>query len=177
MSPNDVLRSLRYTLRINNEQVCKIFALGDLPCSEQDAQDLMLEEEDPHFLPLAPPGLDAFLNGLVVFKRGPRPEGAPIPQPEERFCNNVTLKKLKVAFALKDTDMDEIFKLGGFALSKGEISAFTQARSHRNFKLCRDQVLRYFLRGLARKLNPKALKAMENAEPETEVQEAPEVQE
>lgn len=156
--PNDILRSLRYLMRINNEKVRAIFELGGLPCSEADCNDLLLSEEDPQFLPLASAGLDAFLNGLVLYKRGPRPEGSGKgPNQEERFSNNIVLKKLKVAFSLQANDMEEIFRLGDFPLTRSEISALTQARTHKNFKLCRDQILRYFLRGLARRENPKAL--------------------
>jgi len=58
------------------------------------------------------------------------------------------LRKLKIAFALKDDDVHAILEGGEFPMSRSEVSAFFRAHQHPNFRLCGDQVMRHFLRGL-----------------------------
>ena len=58
------------------------------------------------------------------------------------------LKKLRVAFQLKDVDMHEIFAAAGFPLSKPELSALFRQPDHKNYRACGDQLLRNFLKGL-----------------------------
>jgi len=60
----------------------------------------------------------------------------------------VVLKKLRVAFELKDVDMHGIFDAAGFPISKPELSALFRQSGHKNFRLCGDQLLRNFLKGL-----------------------------
>ena len=51
----------------------------------------------------------------------PRPE--PDKKPERRLTNNAILKKLRVAFELKEEDMHKVLELAGFGVSKPELSA------------------------------------------------------
>jgi uncharacterized protein YehS (DUF1456 family) len=67
---------------------------------------------------------------------------------EKRITNNLVLKKLRVAFELKDADMHQIFQDAGFPVSKPELSALFRQPDHKNFRLCGDQMLRNFLKGL-----------------------------
>jgi uncharacterized protein YehS (DUF1456 family) len=88
-----------------------------------------------------------FLDCLVLHRRG-RDDSRPPRPPEQRVTNNVVLKKLRVAFELKDVDMHQILESAGFPLSKPELSALFRQSDHKNFRLCGDQVLRNFLKGL-----------------------------
>ncbi len=123
---------------------------------------MLREAEDPDFLNLTNHGLDCFLNGLVIYKRGPKPglelaegELPPAPERQEPFTNNVVFKKFRVAFALKDVDLMAIFESVDFRIQKPELSALMRAYGHKNYKLCGDQVLRYFLKGLAQREHAK----------------------
>jgi uncharacterized protein YehS (DUF1456 family) len=58
------------------------------------------------------------------------------------------LKKLRVAFELKDVDMHRTFEDAGFPVSKPELSALFRQPDHRNFRQCGDEMLRTFLKGL-----------------------------
>ena len=58
------------------------------------------------------------------------------------------LKKLRVAFQLKDVDMHAIFAAAGFPLSKPELSALFRQPDHKNYRACGDQLLRNVLKGL-----------------------------
>lgn len=88
-----------------------------------------------------------FLDGLIYYKRGksdkhpPRPIRTPV-------TNNMVMKKLRVAFKLRDDDILTILKSTGFRISKSEVNAFFQKENHSNYMKAQDQVLRYFLKGL-----------------------------
>ncbi len=67
---------------------------------------------------------------------------------EQRITNNLVLKKLRVAFQLKDVDMHEIFAQAGFPLGKPEMTALFRQPGHKHYRPCGDQILRNFLKGL-----------------------------
>ncbi|MDO9188928.1 MAG: DUF1456 family protein, partial [Sulfurimicrobium sp.] len=101
----------------------------------------------------------SFLDGLIILRRGkmePRPE-EPVKKQERRLTNNAILKKLRVAFELKEEDMHKILELAGFSVSKPELSALFRLKGHKNYRTCGDQLLRNFLKGLVirQRGNPK----------------------
>jgi uncharacterized protein YehS (DUF1456 family) len=63
--------------------------------------------------------------------------------------NNVVLKKLRVAFELKDSDIISLIEQSGLRVSKGELGAFFRRPDHRNYRECGDQFLRTLLKGLS----------------------------
>ena len=87
-----------------------------------------------------------FPNGLICDKRGKK-EG-PQPTPEKRLNNNLIFLKLKIALNLQADEVYEILERADFSLSKHEISAFFRKPDHKNYRSCKDQVLRNFLKGL-----------------------------
>lgn len=149
MINNDVLRSVRYMLDLSDTHVANLVQYADPSVVlERDAvQAYLLREDEPGFAPLDDRLLGLFLDGLVVHFRGARSD-APLRPPEMRVNNNAVLKKLRVAFELKDVDMMEIFASAGRPVTKPELSALFRQPGHKNFRLCGDQLLRYFLRGL-----------------------------
>lgn len=62
--------------------------------------------------------------------------------------NNEILKKLRVAFAMRDNDVQDTLAKAEMNLSKTEINAFFRKRGQRNYVQCGDQVLRRFLDGI-----------------------------
>lgn len=64
------------------------------------------------------------------------------------MTNNEILKKLRIAFSMKDTDVQDTLSKAGMSLSKTEINAFFRKKGQRNFVSCGDQVLRRFLDGI-----------------------------
>jgi uncharacterized protein YehS (DUF1456 family) len=149
MTNNDILRRLRYTFDLSDSAMLHLFELGGLGVSRAVVSDWLKRDEDPAHQPCADEALSAFLNGLIIDRRGPT-EG-PAPEPELRLNNNLVLRKLKIALSLRDTDMLELLALAGFPLGKSELSAFFRHPAHKHFRLCQDQVLRNFLRGLQAK--------------------------
>ena len=149
MINNDVLRSVRYMLDLGDAHVANLIAMADpsVELEREEVQAYLRRDDEPGFAPLSDRLLGLFLDGLVIHCRGPREDAAP-RAPEKRVNNNAVLKKLRVAFELKDVDLRAIFEAAGHPISKPELSALFRQPGHKNFRLCGDQLLRYFLRGL-----------------------------
>ena len=62
------------------------------------------------------------------------------------------LKKLRVAFELKDQDIIDILASVDFAVSKAELNALFRQPGHNNYRPCGDQLLRLFLKGLTQRV-------------------------
>jgi uncharacterized protein YehS (DUF1456 family) len=153
MINNDVLRAVRYMLDLSDARVAAIIQLAEpsLVLSRDEVQALLKKEGEAGGLECSNRVLALFLDGLVVDRRG-RDESRP-PRPlEKHVTNNVVLKKLRVAFELKDVDMHQILAAAGFPISKPEMSALFRQSGHKNFRPCGDQLLRNFLKGLTLRL-------------------------
>ncbi|YCM44564.1 DUF1456 family protein [Verrucomicrobiaceae bacterium 227] len=151
MTNNDILRRLRYALEINDAGVAKIFAhVGDDPGADQ-VRSWLRREDQNHFEVLSEQMLCRFLDGLIIEKRGPRPDGA-VPGPPGHLSNNEILKKLRIALAMRDEEMIAVFELEEFVVTKAELGSFFRKEGQRNYSKCPEQVLRKFLQGLGKKV-------------------------
>lgn len=151
MVNNDVLRSIRYALDFGDAKVAEIIKLAEHDVEQSDIPNLLKKEEETGFVACGDSVLTAFLDGLIIHKRG-RLEPKPDQKTKTRLTNNVILKKLRIAFELKEDDMHKILELAGFRVSKPELSALFRAKGHKNYKACGDQFLRNFLKGLVIRL-------------------------
>lgn len=151
MTNNDVLRSLRYILNINDADMAAIISLGGSPVDAQQVKHMLLFDSDAGYQPCADDVMANALDGLVYSKRG-KDESRPAPPQELPITNNVVLKKCRVAFELKDSDMHEIMNSVSFPVSKPEMSALFRKPGHKNYRECGDQFLRNFLKGLAMRM-------------------------
>jgi uncharacterized protein YehS (DUF1456 family) len=150
MINNDVLRSIRYMLNISEFKLVEIVKLGGGDVSQADMNAFIKKEDEPGFVECRQNVMGHFLNGLIYLRRG-KDESRP-PMPAELPTNNVVLKKLRVAFELKDDDIIALVKDAGFTISKTELSAFFRKEGHANYRECGDQFLRNFLKGLTLRL-------------------------
>lgn len=147
MTHNDVLRSLRYLLNISDAQLGDIIRLGDGKVTESDLVAFLKRDDEEGYRPCSDDVMARLLNGLVIYKRG-KDDSRP-PQPVEiPVTNNAVLKKLRVAFELKDSDIIALIDKTGLRVSKHELSAFFRRPDHRNYRECGDQFIRHLLRGL-----------------------------
>ena len=154
MTPNDVLRSLRYSLNVHDYGMIDIFALGGATVTKEQVVSWLKKDEDEGFSAINDELMARFLNGLIIQRRGAR--DGEIPVPESRLNHNIMLRKLKIAFDLKDDDIISLLNTADFRLGKSELSAFFRRPDHRHYRECQDQVLRYFLRGIQQKFRPAA---------------------
>ncbi len=150
MTHNDLLRRLRYALNLNGEAIAEICMLGGQEIRPIDVLKLLKKEEEAGFVVCDDAVMGAFLDGLIISRRGadepPKPGAAKATG--MALSNNLILRKLRIALALNDEAMLAILAKAGVRLSKSELSAMFRAQGHRNYKPCGDQFLRNFIRGL-----------------------------
>jgi len=149
MDNNDILRRTRYALDFNDSKMMEIFALGGIKATREEISQWLKKDIDPDYVGLSGFQLSTFLNGLIIEKRGKK-EG-PQPIPEKQLNNNIILRKFKIALNLKDDDILELLKLADLQISKHELSAFFRKPGQEQYRECKDQVLRNFLRGMQMK--------------------------
>lgn len=149
MTNNDILRSLRYTFDFNDDKMIALFALGGKQVTRPEVSDWLKREEDPEYKGIYDKDLAYFLNGLIMDRRGKK-EGVE-PVAEKTLSNNLVLRKLKIALDMKDEDILEVLASMNVNISKHELSAFFRKPTQKQFRLLKDQILRYFLRGLQKK--------------------------
>lgn len=151
MINNDVLRSVRYMLGVNDAKMVEIIKLDNVDVEVSAMGAYVSKEGEPGFEQCPDEVMAHFLNGLVLCKRG-KDDKFPAPQIELPITNNLVLKKLRVAFELKDIDIQQIFTAVDFRISKPELSALFRKEGTKNYRPCGDQLLRYFLKGLAQRI-------------------------
>jgi len=152
MSNNDILRSIRYTFDINDFLMIEIFGKAGVEVDRSTVANWLKKDDEEEFKPIYDKDLAAFLNGFIIIKRGKK-EGKEIVN-EKSLSNNQVLRKIKIALSLIDEDMLNMLKAAEFRLSKHELSAFFRNPSQSQYRDCKDQVLRNFLKGLQLTFRP-----------------------
>ena len=74
MSNNDVMKKLRVALQLNDDEIVKILQLANFKISKSELGAIFRKEDHPNFKPCGDQILRNFLNGLIIYKRGPRPK-------------------------------------------------------------------------------------------------------
>lgn len=146
MNNNDILRRIRYTFDFNDSKMIELFGLADLEVTRAQISDWMKKEEYPDFQNLNDNQLATFLNGLIIDRRGKK-EGVQ-PVNEKRLNNNIIFRKLKIALNLQDEDILEILMMADMRIGKHELSAFFRNPTQKQYRLCKDQILRNFIQGM-----------------------------
>jgi len=154
MLNNDVLRSLRFMLDISDAKLAEIAALSGLEISAKSISNFLKKEDEEGFTLCTDEELAHVLDGLVILRRG-RDDSRPAPAIELPMTNNIVLKKLRVAFELKEDDLHAILQAADFPVSKPELSALFRKAGQNNYRPCGDQLLRNFLKGLTLRLRPE----------------------
>ncbi len=142
---NDVLRSLRYALDLPDAAIGQMIVLAGREADPDALARMVLNEDEAGYLDCDDATLAAFLDGLIIHRRGAREEP---PAPVKRLSNNIIFKKIRIAFDLKEDDVLEIIRQAEFEISRPELSAIFRSPDNKNYRQCGDQLLRYFLKGL-----------------------------
>ncbi|TWI53179.1 uncharacterized protein YehS (DUF1456 family) [Pseudomonas duriflava] len=151
MLNNDVLRSVRYMLDIDDASVVDILKLADCDASLTDIKAYLKKDDEPEYLPCPDEIMVHFLDGLIFHLRG-KDESRPARPLELPVTNNLVMKKLRVAFELKEDDIRNILQSVNFPIAKAELSAVFRTFGHSNYRTCGDQLLRNFLKGLTQRV-------------------------
>jgi len=156
MDNNDILRRLRFILDLSDDAMIDTYGKGGESVSRAEISDWLKKEEDEAFDAVVDENLAVFLNGLIVNFRGKKEGETPVAEME--LNNNITLRKLKIAFSLDAEQVAFLMKLGGQNVSTAELGSFSRNASHTKYKPCNDQYLRALLKGLQEQRRGKKMK-------------------
>ena len=162
MDINDLNRRIRYALSMGDADVLTVLKLSQYDTDIDSIAQWRSKEGEAGHKPCPPEALYALLDGLIVQLRGardpesvasePTPTSAPtFASANEGIDNNEVLKRLRIALSLKADEVGALINAGGGKLGKSEVNALFRNPSARNYRRCGDQVLRWFLTGLAKK--------------------------
>ncbi len=73
MSNNDIMKKLRVALKFTDDDIIEVLALADFRVTKTELGAIFRKEDHPNFKPCGDQLLRNFLNGLIIYKRGPRP--------------------------------------------------------------------------------------------------------
>ena len=68
------MKKLRVALSLNSDQIIEICQLVNFTVTKSELGDIFRNDEHPNFKKCGDQILRNFLNGLVIYKRGPREE-------------------------------------------------------------------------------------------------------
>jgi uncharacterized protein YehS (DUF1456 family) len=74
MSNNEVMKKLRVALSLTTDDIIAICKLVNFSVTKSELGDIFRKEDHPNFKKCGDQILRNFLNGLVIYKRGPREE-------------------------------------------------------------------------------------------------------
>lgn len=74
MTNNDILKKIRVALKLKDEDIIQILNLAGFSLSKGEVNALFRNEEHPNYVECGDQILRNFLNGLVVYMRGPAGE-------------------------------------------------------------------------------------------------------
>ena len=95
MTNNDILKKLRVALKLRDEDIIEVLKLAEFEVTKSEVNALFRSEDHPNYKECGDQLLRNFLNGLIIYMRGP--EG----QTRKPFSNNELEKKEKPKVSVK----------------------------------------------------------------------------
>ncbi|HQV00033.1 MAG: DUF1456 family protein [Bacteroidia bacterium] len=77
LTNNDILKKLRVALALKDDDIIAILNLVDFKITKSELGAIFRKDDHPNYMPCGDQLLRNFLNGLVVYKRGPMPTSRP----------------------------------------------------------------------------------------------------
>ncbi|MDG2153766.1 MAG: DUF1456 family protein [Crocinitomicaceae bacterium] len=72
LTNNDIFKKLRVALKMRDDDIVKVLALVDFEISKSELGAFFRSEDHPKYMECHDQILRNFLNGLIIYKRGPR---------------------------------------------------------------------------------------------------------
>ena len=72
LSNNDIFKKLRVALKLRDDEIVKIISLCDVKATKSEIGSFFRNEKHPKYVECGDQILRNFLNGLIIYKRGPR---------------------------------------------------------------------------------------------------------
>ena len=141
-----IFQSLKEALNLNRKQIIHIYSLQDYYIDEERLNAILKNPSKKGAKEPTYEELGIFLDGLFEYKRKEKPR---INEDEEVILdNNLILKKIRAALNLKEYEIELIFELADFKISKSQIKDLFRGANHPKLKYCDDKILKAFLEGL-----------------------------
>ncbi|MFA8450844.1 MAG: DUF1456 family protein [Bacteroidales bacterium] len=80
MKNNDILKKLRIALKLTDQDILEILKLVKFEIGKGALNDFFRKEDHPKFVEAGDQVVRNFLNGLIIYKRGPMEERKPNKQ-------------------------------------------------------------------------------------------------
>lgn len=84
LTNNDIMKKLRVALKLKDDDIVHICSLVDFKLTKSELGAIFRNENHPKYMDCGDQFLRNFLNGLIIYKRGPRDE----KKPAERKSDN-----------------------------------------------------------------------------------------
>jgi uncharacterized protein YehS (DUF1456 family) len=68
------MKKLRVALKLNDQEIVDILKLVDFSITKSELAAIFRNKEHENFKPCGDQILRNFLNGLIIYKRGPKPQ-------------------------------------------------------------------------------------------------------
>ncbi len=147
---NNVIRSLGQLLEINSSALADIFKLSGHSIDQATVAGLLLEPDETAYIECSDTQMTFFLEGLITYRRGKiESKSDQKSQTLAILTNNSILKKLRIAFDLKEDDLIKLMAIADFDITKNEISAIFRKEGHKHYRECSDDFLQAFIHGLS----------------------------
>lgn len=72
MSNNDIMKKLRVAMHFTDDDIIEVLALANFRITKTELGAIFRKEDHPNFKPCGDQILRNFLNGLIIYKRGPK---------------------------------------------------------------------------------------------------------
>ncbi len=72
LSNNDILKKLRIALALRDDEIIHILSLAGFKMTKGALNDLFRHEDHPGFVVAGDQVVRNFLDGLIIYKRGPK---------------------------------------------------------------------------------------------------------
>jgi len=72
MSNNDIMKKLRVALKFTDDDIIEVLNLANFRITKTELGAIFRKEDHPNFKPCGDQILRNFLNGLIIYKRGPK---------------------------------------------------------------------------------------------------------
>tara|TARA_B100001059_G_C17366366_1_gene347606 strand:- start:62 stop:307 length:246 start_codon:yes stop_codon:yes gene_type:complete len=77
LTNNDIFKKLRVALKMRDDDIVEVLALVDFEITKSELGAFFRSEDHPKYMECHDQILRNFLNGLIIYKRGPREDRNP----------------------------------------------------------------------------------------------------
>lgn len=103
MTNNDILKKLRVALKLRDEDIIQILKLAEFEVTKSEVNALFRSEDHPNYKECGDQLLRYFLNGLIIYMRGPEgQERKPASEKEPAKREKPKIKVVKSIIVKKD---------------------------------------------------------------------------